>query len=227
MEFWNWDSFWGEFSPPILAAAVVLWGLAVIATWAWKRNWRTIFWGVAFLTTFFVIQILFSAMQPNIESERPYFTKSRTSIYRVTTVDGKKTSNWFLTVTVQNNDKPAKNVINQVLILGNKMDPTVRPLRTRRVRNANDIGRFQTLSHHEPVTVGSNTRPAFVIFEIKYADALSDESYSQIWFMKFAGSRGGTFTPTLFEATQDQRTKIEAYIRQRNIPMLASLDGAH
>ena len=197
-------------------------GLAMIARWTWRRHWRFITWSVVWLMMLTFILFIFLVLQSQkpTESVRPYFTKSRTSIYNIAANAKSKVSNWILTVSVQNNDKPARNVINQLLILDNRLDPTIKPLRTRRTRNANDVGRFQNLSHHEPVAVGANTRSAFVVFEIKYTDASNNESYSQIWFMKFAGSRGGKFVPTLFESTQNERSKIEAYIRQQNIPML-------
>ena len=90
------------------------------------------------------------------------------------------------------------------------------------VPSANDIGRFQNFSRHTPVKVGRNTRAAFVVFEIKYEDA-SSQTYAQSWFMKFGGStRVGNFIPSLFDTDQNERAKIEAYIKQRNIPRLSA-----
>lgn len=227
MDAWDWQSFWNELAPPALAATVVLGILAMIARWAWNRHRPVVFWSALWLMMLAFIGFVFVVLQSNkaMESARPYFTKSQASIYAVVTDDGKKTSNTMLTVSVQNNDRPAKNITHQLLILDEQLDPTREPLRAQRTKTANDIGRHQILNRHTPVSVGPNTRSAFVVFEIQYTDASTDESYSQIWFMKFTGSKDGTFTPTLFESTQDERAKMEAYIRQRGIPMLSFADG--
>ena len=231
MEVWRWDIFWGEFAPPVLVASTILWCLGMVAKWAYKRKREVLLWSVLWLVAATFIGFLFMVLQPSrsvgvvagseIET-RPYFTKSHSAIGNISTDDRAKA--FFLTVSVQNNNRPAKNVISQLMLLDERLDPTIEPLRTRRVENANDIGRFQTLSQHTPVTVRSTTRAAFVVFEIGYTDALTNETYSQLWFMKFQGaSRDGTFIQQLFEASYDERTRIESYIEQRNIPTLAVL----
>ena len=197
----------------------------MIVKWLWGRKRPIFLWFVLWAAMAIFLGIFIQFLRPNnvpdIRMEtRPYFTKSQSVI---NVVSANLTT---LTVSVQNNNKPAKNVINQLMLLDERLDPTIKPLRTRRVENANDVGRFQLLSQHTPVRVKSNTRAAFVVFEIRYADALTDEIYSQIWFMKFQGaSRDGTFIQQLFEASYDERERIESYIEQRKIPMLSVLCG--
>ena len=223
MEFWNWDTFLGEFAVPVLVASAILGLLGMIARWLWRRN-RTVFaYGVLWLMALVFIGFVFMALHPKSsqESTRPYFTKSESSIYFVTDDDGEKTSNMFLTVSIQNNDRPVKNITHHLILLDERLDPTRKPLRTKRVRNANDVGRYGMLNRHTPVNVGMNTRSAYVVFEIMYTDVSTDESYTQSWFMKFAGSKEGTFTPALFEVSQDEKDRIMLYVRQQDVPMLS------
>lgn len=229
---WNLQPLWNEFTPHALLASLIMSalgaGVVIIARLAWKRLPKAVFWGLMGIFTWLV---LFAAIQYSIsilhaikpiESARPYFTKVQSKIYQVSTTSGKKHPLTVLTVSVQNNNVPARNIVSQLMILDRRLDPTSRPLRTRRVANANEIGRFQNLSQHTPVNVGRNTKAAFVVFEIKYEDA-SSQTYSQKWFMKFEGStRIGNFFPELFEADQNERFRIEAYIRQRSIPRLST-----
>ena len=235
MEVWDWSTFWSEFAPPVLVASVLLWFLGMAAKWAYSRKREVILWSVLWLMMATLLGFVFMVLRPSRPVEvvldsgmeaRPYFTKSQSSINTVSTDNRERALFTVLTVSVQNNNKPAKNVISQMMLLDESLDPTNKPLRTRRIENANDIGRLQTLSQHTQVSVRSNTRPAFVVFEIHYSDALTDEAYSQIWFMKFPGSsQDGTFIQTLFDASYDERKRIESYIEQRKIPMLSVLGG--
>ena len=227
MDLWDWDSFSSEFAPPVLVASVILWVLGMVALRLWRNNRQWFTYGVLWLMALVFIGFVFMALHPKTpqESARPYFTKSESSIYFVTADDGKKTSNMFLTVSVQNNDRPVKSITHQLLLLDERLDPTREPLRAQRVSNANDVGRYGMLNRHTPVNVGMNTRSAYVVFEIMYTDVSTDERYTQIWFMKFTGSKEGTFTPTLFETTRHESGRIEAYVRQRGIPMLSFAHG--
>ena len=229
MEVWDWNSFWGEFTLPVLVASLTISALVMIVKWLWSRKRPIVLWFVLWVATAIFLGIFMTVLRPDPVSDgemetRPYFTKSHSAIGNISTDDRAKV--FILTVSVQNNNRPAKNVISQLMLLDERLDPTIEPLRTRRVENANDIGRFQILSQHTPVTVRATTRAAFVVFEIGYTDALTNETYSQLWFMKFQGaSRDGTFIQQLFEASYDERTRIESYIEQRNIPTLAVLGG--
>ena len=223
MEIWSWESFLAEFSLPVLVASILMAGLGMVAQWSWRRHRQIIFWGVVWLMTFLAIGLVLAALQSQgpTESTRPYFTKVQSKIYQVTTTSGGKHPLTVLTVGVQNNEVPARNVVSQLMIFDRRLDPTSPPLRTQRFASANDIGRFQNHAQHTPVSVGRNTKAAIVVFEVKYDDTLSGQAYSQIWFMKFGGStRVGNFVPDLFDADQHERTKIESYIRQQGIPML-------
>ena len=229
-EVWSWQSFGDEFTLPALVATAVISGLIVMAKWLWNRKRPIVLWFVLWVAMTMSLGTFMQVIRPGSVSDgeietRPYFTKSQAEINAVSTDDG-ATVFTTLRVSVQNNNKPAKNVINQLMLLDERLDPTMEPLRTQRIENANDIGRLQILSRYTPVTVGSNTRAAFVVFEIRYTDALTNGIYSQIWFMKFQGSsQDGTFIQQLFDANYDERTRIESYIEQRNIPVLAALGG--
>lgn len=192
----------------------------MLARWVWSRHWQWVFWGVVWLMAITVISLLFFILKPHkpIGSARPYFTQVQAQI---SPVKGANPPLTFLTMSVQNNDRPVRNIVHQLLVLDNRLDPMLPPLVRRWVDNANERGRFQNLSQHSAVKVGRNTKSAFVVFEIKYEDASTGQMYSQRWFMKFGGStRDGTFITTLFDVDQHERAKIESYIKQRGIPTI-------
>ena len=220
MGYWNWESFLAEFTLPVLGASTILWGFGMLARWAWKRHRQVLFWSVAWLMTFTAISLVFLALQPQRPSARPYFTRVQSKIYPVSTTGGKKHPLTILTVSVQNNDVPAKNITSQLTILDKRLDPKNPPLRAQRFTSANDIGRFQNYAQHTPVNVRRNTKAAFVVFQIKYED-VPGQTYSQVWFMKFGGStRVGNFFPDLFDVDQREKDKIDAYIKHISNPML-------
>ena len=234
MELWDWQAFWNEFTPPVVVAAVVLSailsGLTMLAAWAFKRSRKAVFWSVVWLMMFTVIGSALLIVQPNdknpIDPARPYFIKAQSRINPVSIKEGGSPLYFSLVVSVQNNERPATGVVNQLMILSNLLDPTVAPLRSRRIKNANDIGPRQYLNFDTRVSVGRNTKSAFIVFEVRYTDIFTNESYSQTWFMKFLGStREGAYRPSLSDANYDERTRIENYIKQRNIPMLTVLGG--
>ena len=148
---------------------------------------------------------------------RPYFTQTQAAIQDVLQ------STKALTVSVQNNDIPAQNVVSQLLVLEESLDPTIEPIHTKRIENANIVGPSGTLSQYWFVDVKRNARPAYILFQIRYADALSNETYSQALFLKFLGSsQAGTFIQQLVNASSDEKTRIERYLMERGIPSLLS-----
>lgn len=151
----------------------------------------------------------------NERPTRSYFTQVKAEIQNVSQ------SILILTVSVQNNDVPAKDVVSQILVIEESLDPTGEPLLKRRLEEANPVGPRGVFSHYWPVKVGRNARPAFVMFQIRYTDALSDKTYSQDLFLKFLGaSQDGTFIQQLFNANSDEKTRMERYVRERGIPTL-------
>ena len=224
MELWNWQIFWNELTLPALAASFVLWCLSMIAAWAWKHDRNIAFWCVVFFIMVTVIGLLFASLLPNnsIDSPRPYFTKARAEISRSLIKSNTTSPVYVLTVSVQNNEIPAKNVVSHLLILDGLLRSTTEPVTMDRIKNANDVGRLQYLNHRININIGRNARVAFVVFEIKYSSASGDDVYSQVWFMKFTGSSpDGKFDPPLVDASHAEREKIDEYIRLRNIPMLS------
>ena len=146
---------------------------------------------------------------------RPYFTQSLSKVYN-------SLDKTFLTVSVQNNNVPAKDVVSHLLILEESLAENSGPLHSNREESANPIGPGGTHSHHwGPVTVPPNARPAFVVFQIQYTNALNGEEFSQALFLMFRGSsQDGIFIVQLFAATGDQKEKIERYMEKRGISTL-------
>ena len=152
----------------------------------------------------------------NDEPTRSYFTQTQAVI------QGVGQSSRALTVSVQNSDIPARDVVSQLLVLEESLDPTIEPLHTKRIQNANDIGPKATLSQHWFVNVQPNARPAFVVFQIRYTDVLRNEKYSQAFFLKFLGSsEAGTYLEQLFNASSSEKTRMEHYMSERGIPSLS------
>ena len=152
----------------------------------------------------------------NGKPPRPYFTQAQAKIHSHS--QGIR----ILTVSVQNNDTPAQNVVSQFLVLQEFLDPTIGPLHSRTVESANPVGSRGIFSQHWwPVGVKPNTRPAFVVFQIRYSNILSEEVFSQAFFLKFLGvSQDGTFIQELINASSYEKTRIEKYMKERGIPIL-------
>jgi len=148
---------------------------------------------------------------------RPYFAQTQATIQNLP----QGTHTHTLTLSVQNNDVPAKDVVSQLLVLEASLDPTRGPLFAQRKEEANPVGPRSIFSRFLPVTVKRSTRPAFVVFQIRYTDALSNETYSQSLFLKFLGGfQDGIFNQQLFNASSDEKTRMERYLRERRIPTL-------
>ena len=224
MELWNWPDFWNEFTLPVLVASLLMWALLMIAKWAWVQNRHVVFSGVLWLVLVVLLGFMFTTLRPRTQIEvitdsgqtsRPYFTQTKADIQEVSQGSA------ALIVSVQNNNSPAQDVVSQLLVLEESLDPTREPIHTKRIENANDVGSSGTLSQYWFVDVKQNARPAFVVFEIRYTDFLRDERYSQALFLKFLGSsQDGTFIQQLSNATSDEKTRMEAYLRVRGIPRL-------
>ena len=144
---------------------------------------------------------------------RPYFAQSLAKIYK------SSLGKIFLTVSVQNNKVPAEGVVSHLLVLKEALDANSGPLHSNREESANPIGPGGTHSHHwGPVNVPPNARPAFIVFQVRYTNALSGEMHSQILFLKFLGtSQDGIFIQELFNASSDEEIKIRRYMVKRGI----------
>ena len=211
MDLWNSQDFWSELAPPALAASFVLTMLGIAARWAWTQGKNVVLYGVLWLMTAVFLVVMFTAFRPSMPIEvivdgnqpsRPYFTQTQAAIQDVS--QGIRT----LTVSVQNNGNPARDVVSQLLALGESLDPTIEPLHTNRIESANDVGPGGTLSQHWFVDIKQNARPAFIVFEIRYTDAIEDETHSQVLFLKFLGSsQDGSFIQQLFTASSDEKVR--------------------
>ena len=170
--------------------------------------------GVIFICVWLLIQS--DRQFVNDKSSRPYFSTAGSDIQKLFQ------GSWILTVSVQNNDIPAQDVSSQLLVLPESLDPTKAPLFTNREESANPIGPRMIFNHRWwPITVNRNTLPAFIVFQIRYSDSLSNETFSQAFYLKFLGtSQDGTFIQQLMNADSYEKTRMERYMKERGIPML-------
>ena len=147
---------------------------------------------------------------------RPYFTMTDAHIYKVSS------GQFYLTISMQNNTIPTENLTSQLMVIKEDLDPRSWPLHSKTARSANPVGPGATYSHHwGPVRVPPNARPAFVVFQVQYTDALSGEVFLQDLFLVFRGaSENGTFIQQLFNATNDQKVKMQIYMERRGISQL-------
>ena len=146
---------------------------------------------------------------------RPYFTQSLASIYK------SSSDKIYLTVSVQNNNVPAEDVVSHLLVIEEALDANSGPLHSNREESANPVGPGGTHSHHwGPVNVPPNAHPAFIVLQVQYTNALNGDKFSQALFLMFHGSQDGTFITQLYSATSDQKAKIERYMEKRGISSL-------
>ena len=152
----------------------------------------------------------------NYRPTRPYFTQAQGAIRRMSK------GIYYLTVSMQNNEIVAENVISHLLILDGSLHSNIGPIHSRRIENANPTGSKAILSHHHwPFNFKRNARPKFAVFQVQYTNPLSNETYSQALFLKLHRSpQGGTFIQQLFNASSDEKSKIEKYMKNRGISKL-------
>ena len=153
----------------------------------------------------------------NDRPARPYFSLTRAAIQKST--QGKEE----LSVSVKNNNIPAEKVVSQLIIIGESIDPTAEPLHSERIETANAVGLNLPIRQYAPlIGLKQNTRSAFAVFHIRYTDPLSNQTFSQAFFLKFFGwpEQEKSFKRELDHATIDERTRMERYMRERGIPPL-------
>ena len=227
MEMWNRQTFWHEFAPPVLVAAALMWALAMLCGWAWKRDRKLVLSGLIFLVLLTVIGLVFSVVQLMGRSdERPYFTRQPgASIFRLQE-DENNLGNSVLLFTVRSNDRPTTDVISQIIVLNGNLQGAEATLRRRSERNANALGSEESFRHEEIINLDAEVESAFVVFEMQYKDVMTELNYDQIWFMKLTKLGEGNTTPILFDATNEERTGIEQYLRQHQVPLLSQEGGS-
>lgn len=147
---------------------------------------------------------------------RPYFTQIKSEVQK-----NNKGSNDFV-VAVENNNVPAENVVSHLLAVSESLDPTKEPLHTNRVENANAVGPGGKLQQSWlSVSIPPNARSLYILFQIRYTDALRGNTYSQAFVLKFLGaSQDGTFNTSLYHARSDEKARILRYLKERRIPIL-------
>lgn len=150
---------------------------------------------------------------------RPYFTYIGSMVGKDERKDSPDAG--VLLVSLVNNDIPVKDVVSQILVLKEPLDPTRGPVHTRRVEQANPIGPHGSLNHRAPVPIAPNTPELFVAFQLQYTDIFSDTSHSQDLFLVFTGVEpDGSFVPQLFNISTQQKESIEQYMVDSRIPRL-------
>ena len=207
----------------IIAGLVVAIVLGVVSkrwqTVAAPAFYATVGGGVFFICMFLVAQTeqQIGALKKlvNDRPARPYFTLSRAIIQK--NAQGKEE----LAVSVQNNQVPAEKVVSQILIIGEAIDPTIAPIDSITIENANAVGiNAKVRQYVTLIDIKQSTRPAFVVFQIKYLDPFSKKTFSQAFFLKFLGwtTQEKSFRRELNNADIDERNKMERYMKEREIP---------
>ena len=158
------------------------------------------------------------AILENLASDkfsRPYFTLVQAKAQE------NSASKFVLILSVKNNDIPAENVASQLLIFDEFLDPTIEPVVTNRIEDANAKGPGSILIRESTIRFNRNKIPRFGVFQIRYKDALRDGTYSQEFYLKFSEtSQDGKIKWKISSAKSDEKTKMMKYISARNIPML-------
>ena len=194
----------------------VLYG--ILKKW-WDPVASTVFYaivggGVIFICMWLVTQS--DRQFANDRASRPYFSHSQGKIYQLSKVGQ------VLTVSVQNNDTLAQDVVTQLIVLEESLDPTKGPIHIKEIKNANPVGPSEILYQHwGPIEAKLLGQPAFVVFQIRYTDTLTNETYSQSFFLKFLGTtKDGTFINQLMNANTYEKARMERYINEPRISTL-------
>ena len=137
-----------------------------------------------------------------------------------------------LAFAIRNNDVPVAGMVHQVLVLDTQLNPFSELLLKKRTSEANDMAAGQGVEFFvdldgfslTPFIASSGIVFAYVVYEIKYTNALTGGPHSQVWFLRLAGQSVTTGLPGVFGASADERELMGVYLRQRNVPMLTPLN---
>lgn len=191
-----------------------------------KLRWPTVpeYFPVVVKATLLAIVIIVAFNQLHKFNEtikgdsRPYFSRTEVNIQNISETSA------ILSIGMRNNERAAEHIIKQVLIIEESLDPTIEPLQTERIEFADSIGPDSIFNIFIPFKIREQdgARFAFIVLQIRYIDAISKETYTQSMFMKFSILRteDNSYIPRLELATKNDKSRIESYIKNRNIPML-------
>lgn len=156
-----------------------------------------------------------NTLESPLHQERPYFTQTRASLHKQT--DGTYT----LSLDLQNHGTPATNILMQALVVDHSLDPTRKPVYSRRIDMANPADSGIIVSTMQHIALTLNQQPIFVMFQIRYTDAMSQASHVQEIFLKSREvDANGKYRPTLVHASKDEKARMERYVKDRGIPTL-------
>lgn len=146
-------------------------------------------------------------------ARQPYFSHSGSEL------SGTAQQQRILSVSVRNSDVIADNIVCQIIVLDQSLDPNHDPVHRARMTSANPVGPNAILTQRWIVPPEQTVPPAFVVFQVQYTDTSSAKRHTQPFFLKFFGESyaGGQ---SLFSASQEEKGRIERYLQYRSTPLL-------
>lgn len=151
------------------------------------------------------------AIEPT--ARRPYFSHAGSEL------SGAVQQQRTLSVSVQNSAVVADDMVSQILVLDQELDPSRAPIHIARLTQANPVGPNGVYTHYWMVPPAQMVPPAFVVFQLQYTDTQSAKRHAQTFFLKFLGESHASGR-RLFSASREEKARIERYVQYRRTPLL-------
>ena len=226
---------WPELSPwewwaialslaPALAFPTLFEMRSNIAAWCNRNKIISAVGVAALIVSVLVIVKLFDANVLQVPEQfaysrvaRPYLTLVNAEVFK----NDKSTEEF--SVSMQNNsDLPAEDVVGQLVLIPDSSDMDVPPIIGEKLTTSSMGPRGPQRRLWMDVYLQPNTRPAFIVFQMKYNGPLSNKLYSERSYHKFLGwpAEDESFERKLVGTTVDENNWIEEFIKKHEVPML-------
>lgn len=143
------------------------------------------------------------------ESERAYFVLEKPGIKELP-----NSPPYRIQLTMMNTgNNVASNLFTRLIVL--KEDLTTQPSWDFSTSHGNDIPpNSPTPWYFEDIDLKENTPGQHIVLAIKYEDPILKKNYKQIFFMKWHGVVGNSFSPDFVYAKKEEVEKISEYLQE-------------
>lgn len=152
-----------------------------------------------------------NAQLERMESEliRPKFTVKQPSLSAEDEFD-EDDQHAFNFVLENIGSHPARETVSRIILA--EEDPTKEP-KTVDGSMANEIPINEPINMRLELRLSVHEPALYIVFGIRYKDAVSLRPYSQVFFLRWPGTMRGTLSQAVHHLTIDEREKVQARLR--------------
>ena len=159
---------------------------------------------VGIIFAFIIVWHTLSVWREQEKSNRPHFTIEKPGIKELLS-----SQTYRVQITFYNTGKrPATNFEGTIFLMN--QDLKEEPYQEIKFSVGNDIPiNSPTPWYNDNLKLSKNMKPMFIVTKIKYGDPITNEDYTQYFFMKWDGVVNGTTSPDFIHVSIDDKNKIK------------------